>query len=232
MDAQIETIPATVKEDVAAAAPKTDKLYIKGVAVTLGGFVALEGIDRSRNQAGDVAPARTPRITREANIGQEADSSATGNTAALRAELRGCGGDLRAVGAHPLGDDPVVAEEEREGRPQRRLHGEPSSSSCHPDRQLLQPSEASGGLRQQVLVGSRGAPRFVVEGGSSRVGCLGWRGRGGRVPRDGGPPFGVHHLVDAEARTPAELLEHGPVAKGDGVAEAQIRDRLDARRQR
>jgi multidrug efflux pump subunit AcrA (membrane-fusion protein) len=55
VDAQIETIPATVKADVAAAAPKTDKLYIKGVAVTLGGFVAAESIFRTKGETADMA---------------------------------------------------------------------------------------------------------------------------------------------------------------------------------
>ncbi len=36
---------------------------------------------RSRSHAGDCALGRTPRITRDANAGQPADSSVTGNTA-------------------------------------------------------------------------------------------------------------------------------------------------------
>ena len=34
-------------EEVAKAAPKTDKLYIKGVSLQFGGFTALETIYRS-----------------------------------------------------------------------------------------------------------------------------------------------------------------------------------------
>jgi len=55
LDAQIDTIPGTVQTAVAAAAPKADKLYIKGVSVTLGGFVAAESVTRSRNEVADIA---------------------------------------------------------------------------------------------------------------------------------------------------------------------------------
>ena len=39
---QIQTIPGDVQTAVAAAKPKTDKLYVKGVSVQLGGFIAAE----------------------------------------------------------------------------------------------------------------------------------------------------------------------------------------------
>ena len=55
LQTQIQTIPGAVQTAVAAAAPKTDKLYIKGVTVTLGGFVAAESIYRSRNMESDIA---------------------------------------------------------------------------------------------------------------------------------------------------------------------------------
>ena len=53
-DAQIKTIPTEVKTAVAAATPK-DKIYYKGVTITLGGFAAAEGIYRSKNEGADIA---------------------------------------------------------------------------------------------------------------------------------------------------------------------------------
>ncbi|HEY5071302.1 MAG TPA: hypothetical protein VII63_04645 [Caulobacteraceae bacterium] len=55
VEAQIQTIPSDVRTAVAEAAPKTDKLYIKGVSLTLGGFVAAESVFRSRNEEADIA---------------------------------------------------------------------------------------------------------------------------------------------------------------------------------
>ena len=51
---QIETIPGEVKSAVAEAAPKTDKLYMKGVSLQLGGFVAAEGLFRDHNEEADI----------------------------------------------------------------------------------------------------------------------------------------------------------------------------------
>ncbi len=55
LDEQIQTLPGVVDTKIAAAAPKTDKLYIKGVTLAFGGFVAAESITRSRNEQADVA---------------------------------------------------------------------------------------------------------------------------------------------------------------------------------
>jgi hypothetical protein len=60
---QIETIPGAVNKAVAAAAPKTDKLYFKvdpetgkaGLSVQFGGFVAAESVTRSRAETADMA---------------------------------------------------------------------------------------------------------------------------------------------------------------------------------
>jgi len=51
---QIQTIPGVVDKAVAAAAPKTDKIYYKGVTVELGGFAAIESVYRSHNEGGDI----------------------------------------------------------------------------------------------------------------------------------------------------------------------------------
>ncbi|HWE98968.1 MAG TPA: hypothetical protein VG248_04145 [Caulobacteraceae bacterium] len=51
---QIQTIPGTVKREVAAVAPKTDKIYYKGVTVQFGGFAAMESVWRAHNEGADV----------------------------------------------------------------------------------------------------------------------------------------------------------------------------------
>jgi hypothetical protein len=55
---QIQTIPGEVRGEVATAvaeaAPKTDKLYIKGVSVQFGGFVAAESVFRNHNEEADI----------------------------------------------------------------------------------------------------------------------------------------------------------------------------------
>ena len=55
VQSQIQTIPTQVDAEVAKAKPKTDALYIKGVKVTLGGFVAAETITRDHNMASDIS---------------------------------------------------------------------------------------------------------------------------------------------------------------------------------
>ena len=53
--AATQAIPVEVKTAVDAAKPKTDKLYYKGVTVTLGGFAAFESIYRSHNETSDIS---------------------------------------------------------------------------------------------------------------------------------------------------------------------------------
>jgi len=52
--AQIQTIPAQVDAEVAKNKPKTDKIYYKGITVTLGGFAAAESVYRSKNDVADI----------------------------------------------------------------------------------------------------------------------------------------------------------------------------------
>jgi hypothetical protein len=52
--AQIQTIPGDVTAEVAKHAPKTDKIYYKGITLTLGGFAAAEGVYRSKNDVADI----------------------------------------------------------------------------------------------------------------------------------------------------------------------------------
>lgn len=50
-------IPAQVQSAVGAAKQKTDKIYYKGVTITLGGFLAAESVYRSRDTGNDIATA-------------------------------------------------------------------------------------------------------------------------------------------------------------------------------
>jgi gas vesicle protein len=52
--AEIQTLPTQVDTDIAKHAPKTDKIYYKGITLTLGGFAAAEGVYRSRNDVADI----------------------------------------------------------------------------------------------------------------------------------------------------------------------------------
>ena len=52
---QILTIPAQVETAVAAAKPKTDKIYYKGVSITLNGFAEMASIYRSHDETADIS---------------------------------------------------------------------------------------------------------------------------------------------------------------------------------
>jgi hypothetical protein len=51
----IQSIPVQVAAAVDAAKPKTDKIYYKGLSITLGGFLEAASIYRSRDLASDIA---------------------------------------------------------------------------------------------------------------------------------------------------------------------------------
>jgi hypothetical protein len=51
---QIQTLPGTVSAEVAKHAPKTDKIYYKGITLTLGGFAAAEAVYRTKNNVADI----------------------------------------------------------------------------------------------------------------------------------------------------------------------------------
>ena len=53
-DQKIETIPTQVQTAVIAIKPKTDKLYYKGISITMGGFAAAESVYRSRDETADI----------------------------------------------------------------------------------------------------------------------------------------------------------------------------------
>jgi hypothetical protein len=52
--ADTAAIPAQVQSAIAAAKPKSDKIYYKGVTLTLGGFGAAETVFRNHNESADV----------------------------------------------------------------------------------------------------------------------------------------------------------------------------------
>ncbi len=53
-EAQIQTIPTQVSTAVAAVKPKTDKIYYKGITVTMGGFAAAELVSRQHDETADI----------------------------------------------------------------------------------------------------------------------------------------------------------------------------------
>ncbi len=55
VSAATQAIPVEVKTQIDAAKPKTDKIYYKGVTLTLGGYGALETIYRSKSETADMA---------------------------------------------------------------------------------------------------------------------------------------------------------------------------------
>jgi hypothetical protein len=69
-NAQVAAIPAQVQTAVDAAKPKTDKLYYKGVTVTLGGFAAFESVYRSRNETADIASSFSAIPFNNSSVGQ------------------------------------------------------------------------------------------------------------------------------------------------------------------
>lgn len=53
-NASIQTIPTQVSTAVAAVKPKTDKIYYKGITITMGGFAAAESVYRQHDETADI----------------------------------------------------------------------------------------------------------------------------------------------------------------------------------
>jgi hypothetical protein len=51
----IQTIPAEVTKEVAANKPKTDKIYYKGITITMGGFAEAASIYRDHDETADIS---------------------------------------------------------------------------------------------------------------------------------------------------------------------------------
>ena len=77
--AAADSMPAQARSAVDAAKPKNDKLYVKGVTLTFGGFSALETIYRSRNETADISSSFT---------GIPYDNNVVGHTSELRFTAR------------------------------------------------------------------------------------------------------------------------------------------------
>jgi hypothetical protein len=80
MQAQIQTIPSDVQTAVASIKPKTDKIYYKGVTLTVGGFLEAAGIYRTRGLDSDVGSPAFSKIPFANN--------AVSHTAELRGSAR------------------------------------------------------------------------------------------------------------------------------------------------
>jgi hypothetical protein len=72
-NAQVAAIPAQVQTAVDAAKPKTDKIYYKGLTVTLGGFAAFESVYRSRNETADIASSFSAIPFNNNSVGQTSE---------------------------------------------------------------------------------------------------------------------------------------------------------------
>ena len=89
---KVETIPEQVNVAVGQIPkPKTDKLYVKGVSITLGGFIEAAMIGRSHNESSDIAssyaniPYSGPGATTTASPGA---GPSVGHTQELRFSAR------------------------------------------------------------------------------------------------------------------------------------------------
>ena len=67
------SIPEQVQSAVEAAKPKTDKIYYKGVTLTLGGFGAAETIYRSKNETADMASTFSGIPLPNSSVGQTSE---------------------------------------------------------------------------------------------------------------------------------------------------------------
>jgi len=89
LEQQIQTIPGDVQTAVAAAAPKTDKLYIKGVSVQLGGFLAAEGVYRSKAEEADIASSFSGIPFPNSVLGRTAEDRFTARQSRVTALIQG-----------------------------------------------------------------------------------------------------------------------------------------------
>ena len=71
--AAAQAIPGEVKTAIDAATPKTDKIYYKGVTLTLGGFAALESVYRTKNETADLASTFNGIPFNSSSVGQTSE---------------------------------------------------------------------------------------------------------------------------------------------------------------
>jgi len=85
---KIDTMPAVAAAAAKAAQPKTDHLYYKGLSLTLGGYVDMTGIYRSRNQLADDTStfSKLPFANNPLHNQDETRLSGRGSRVSLKAE--------------------------------------------------------------------------------------------------------------------------------------------------
>ncbi len=86
---QIQTIPGVVSTAVAANKPKTDKIYYKGVTVTLGGFAEADSIYRTHNTANDLATSWNSIPFTNTPAGHESELTFSGRQSRITALVEG-----------------------------------------------------------------------------------------------------------------------------------------------
>ncbi len=104
LDEQIETLPATVDTRVASMLPKTDKLYIKGVTLQFGGFVAAESVTRSRNQEADIASSFGGIPFPNSTLGRTSESRFTARQSRISGLIEGVISPTLKVAAYAEAD--------------------------------------------------------------------------------------------------------------------------------
>jgi hypothetical protein len=87
--AAAQAIPAEVKTAIDAATPKTDRIYYKGVTLTLGGFGALESVYRTRNETADIASSFSAIPFNNVSAGQTSEFRFTARQTRISALVQG-----------------------------------------------------------------------------------------------------------------------------------------------
>lgn len=85
---QIQTLPSVVKSEIAAEKPKDGKVRYKGVALTFGGFLAAETVQRSKNEVADIGSnfSKIPFANNAVGHTQETRATARQSRLSLLAE--------------------------------------------------------------------------------------------------------------------------------------------------
>ena len=87
--AAAQEIPAEVKTAIDAATPKTDRIYYKGVTLTLGGFGALESVYRTRNETADLASTFSGIPFNNSSVGQTSEFRFSARQSRITALVQG-----------------------------------------------------------------------------------------------------------------------------------------------
>ena len=97
--AAVDSIPAQVKSAVEASRlPPSDKLYYKGVTITLGGFLAAEYVHRSLDTGNDIATAYNGNYYRDNPLSHVAQTVFSARQSSFSALLEGSPGAQTHLG--------------------------------------------------------------------------------------------------------------------------------------